>query len=88
MVGQLTYGKRQWESLDAEMRRLIPIFDKASKEMTTFVDADTNAFNDYMLAMKMSKNTEGLHSETTLTNVFFIPYFCLLVFGILITLVA
>lgn len=58
MVGQLSYGKRQWESLDAEMRRLIPIFDKASKEMTSFVDADTNAFNDYMLAMKMSKNTE------------------------------
>merc|ERR1712004_725876 len=49
MVGQLTYGKRQWESLDAEMRRLIPIFDKASKEMINFVDADTNAFNDYML---------------------------------------
>ena len=58
MVGQLTYGKRQWESLDAEMRRLIPIFDKASKEMINFVDADTNAFNDYMLAMKMAKNTE------------------------------
>ena len=71
MVGQLTYGKRQWESLDAEMRRLIPIFDKASKEMTTFVDADTNAFNDYMLAMKMSKNTEGLHSEATLTYTIF-----------------
>ena len=58
MVGQLSYGKRQWESLDAEMRRLIPIFDKASKEMINFVDADTNAFNDYMLAMKMAKNTE------------------------------
>jgi glutamate formiminotransferase/formiminotetrahydrofolate cyclodeaminase len=64
MVGQLSYGKRQWESLDGEMRRLIPIFDKASKEMTAFVDADTNAFNDYMLAMKMSKNTEGF----TFTN--------------------
>merc|ERR1711935_1018542 len=58
MVGQLSYGKRQWESLDAEMRRLIPIFDNASKEMINFVDADTNAFNDYMLAMKMAKNTE------------------------------
>ena len=29
MVGQLTYGKRQWESLDGQMRKLIPIFDKA-----------------------------------------------------------
>ena len=58
MVGQLTYGKRQWESLDGEMRGLIPIFDKASKEMVDFIDADTNAFNDYMLAMKMAKNTD------------------------------
>ena len=29
MVGQLTYGKRQWESLDGQMRKLIPVFDKA-----------------------------------------------------------
>ena len=77
MVGQLTYGKRQWESLDTEMRRLIPIFDKASKEMTTFVDADTNAFNDYMVAMKMSKNTEGLHSKTTLTYTIFWGISCM-----------
>ncbi len=55
MVGQLTYGKRQWESLDGQMRALIPVFDKASKDMLTFVDADTQAFNDYMKAMKMPK---------------------------------
>ena len=29
MVGQLTYGKRIWESLDSEMRRLIPVIDSA-----------------------------------------------------------
>ena len=49
MVGQLTYGKRQWESLDGEMRALIPLVDKASKEMVDFVDADTSAFKDYMV---------------------------------------
>ena len=33
MVGQLTYGKRIWESLDTPMRKLIPVFDQASKDM-------------------------------------------------------
>ena len=58
MVGQLTYGKRQWETLDGQMRKLIPVFDKASREMLGFVDADTQAFNDYMLALKMPKATQ------------------------------
>jgi hypothetical protein len=49
MVGQLTYGKRQWESLDGEMRRLIPSMGRASREMTDMIDADTDAFNDYMV---------------------------------------
>ena len=57
MVGQLTYGKRQWESLDGPMRKLIPIFDQTSKEMVQFIDADTDAFNDYMKALKLPKNT-------------------------------
>ena len=33
MVGQLTYGKRIWESLDTPMRKLIPVLDQASKDM-------------------------------------------------------
>lgn len=59
MVGQLTYGKRQWESLDGQVRKLIPAFDAARQDMLTFVDADTNAFNDYMKAMKMPRSNEG-----------------------------
>ena len=57
MVGQLTYGKRQWESLDTPMRKLIPVFDQASKDMIDFIDADTDAFNDYMKALKLPKST-------------------------------
>ena len=49
MVGKLTYGRRQWEHLDKEMRQLIPIVDEASKNMISLIDADTNAFNDYMV---------------------------------------
>ena len=50
MVGKLTYGKRVWVSLDGEMRALIPPVDKACREMVDFVDADTSAFNDYMVS--------------------------------------
>ena len=49
MVGQLTYGKRQWDSLDGQMRRLIPVVDQASRRIVPMIDADTDAFNDYMV---------------------------------------
>lgn len=49
MVGQMTYGKRQFESLDGVMRRLIPPFHQAVEELLLMVDADSNAFNSYMV---------------------------------------
>ena len=52
----MTYGKRQWDEYDAQMRHLIPIVDKASNEMIAMIDADTNAFNDYMVRPKLYVN--------------------------------
>lgn len=49
MVGQMTYGKRQFESLDGVMRRLIPPFHQAVEELLLMVDADSSAFNSYMV---------------------------------------
>lgn len=49
MVGQMTYGKRQFESLDAEMRKLIPPFHEAMNDLLLKVDADSTAFNSYMV---------------------------------------
>uniref|UniRef100_A0A8P4FWP8 Formimidoyltransferase-cyclodeaminase n=1 Tax=Dicentrarchus labrax TaxID=13489 RepID=A0A8P4FWP8_DICLA len=57
MVGQMTYGKRQFENLDGVMRRLIPPFHEAMNELLLMVDADAAAFNGYMAALKMPKNT-------------------------------
>merc|ERR1712055_1241072 len=57
MVGKLTYGKRQWESLDSQMRKVIPPLHAAMEELLKVVDNDTNAFSEYMAAMKLSKNT-------------------------------
>ncbi|XP_063322602.1 formimidoyltransferase-cyclodeaminase [Pelmatolapia mariae] len=57
MVGQMTYGKRQFENLDSVMRRLIPPFYQAMNELLDMVDADSSAFNSYMAALKMPKKT-------------------------------
>ncbi|KAM3585303.1 uncharacterized protein V6R79_013606 [Siganus canaliculatus] len=57
MVGQMTYGKRQFENLDGVMRKLIPPFHEAMNDLLLMVDADSTAFNSYMAALKMPKNT-------------------------------
>uniref|UniRef100_A0A672MRJ1 Formimidoyltransferase cyclodeaminase n=1 Tax=Sinocyclocheilus grahami TaxID=75366 RepID=A0A672MRJ1_SINGR len=57
MDGQMTYGKRQFESLDAEMRKLIPPFHEAMNDSLLKVDADSMAFNSYMAALKLPKGT-------------------------------
>lgn len=57
MVGQMTYGKRQFENLDSVMRRLIPPFYQAMNELLDMVDADSSAFNSYMAALKMPKKS-------------------------------
>uniref|UniRef100_A0A671SDX2 glutamate formimidoyltransferase n=1 Tax=Sinocyclocheilus anshuiensis TaxID=1608454 RepID=A0A671SDX2_9TELE len=51
MVGQMTYGKRQFESQDAEMRKLIPPFHEAMNDSLLKVDADS------MAALKLPKGT-------------------------------
>ncbi|XP_039612411.1 formimidoyltransferase-cyclodeaminase [Polypterus senegalus] len=57
MVGLMTYGKRQFEDLDDIMRRLILPFHQTMNELISMVDADSNAFNSYMAALKLPKNT-------------------------------
>ena len=58
MVGWMTYGKRKFEDKDAVMRGLIPPLDEAMRKLIPMIDADTNAFNDYMDAIGMPKDTD------------------------------
>ncbi|MCZ7557830.1 MAG: glutamate formimidoyltransferase [Bacteroidia bacterium] len=58
MVGWMTYGKKKFEDKDAIMRRLIPPLHHAMKDLLPMIDADTNAFNDYMDALGMPKTTD------------------------------
>jgi glutamate formiminotransferase / formiminotetrahydrofolate cyclodeaminase len=58
MVGWMTYGKRKFEDKDAIMRRLIPTLHHAMKDLIPMIDADTNAFNDYMEALSLPKGSD------------------------------
>jgi glutamate formiminotransferase / formiminotetrahydrofolate cyclodeaminase len=63
MVGWMTYGKRKFEAKEAVMRRIIPPLDEAMRDLIPMIDADTNAFNDYMSALGMPKETEIQKAE-------------------------
>ena len=63
MVGQMTYGKRQWDEFDSQMRKLIPVVTDASTDMIKMIDADTNAFNDYMVRTTSQKDPKTNTTE-------------------------
>ena len=52
MVAKLSYGKRQWEHLDTRMRAVIPSLHRAMLDILPLIDADTEAFNDYMVIFR------------------------------------
>lgn len=58
MMGWMSYGTKKFEHLDADMRKLIAPLHENMKKLIPMIDADTNAFNDYMTAMKLPKDTE------------------------------
>ena len=59
MVAKLTFGVRKFEHLDAKMREIIPPLHETARDLVPMIDADTNAFNDYMIGLKMPKDTEA-----------------------------
>jgi glutamate formiminotransferase/formiminotetrahydrofolate cyclodeaminase len=58
MMGWMSYGSKKFEHLDSKMRKFIPPLHIAMKDLISMIDADTNAFNDYMNAMRLPKNSE------------------------------
>jgi glutamate formiminotransferase/formiminotetrahydrofolate cyclodeaminase len=58
MVGWMTFGKRKFEEQDATMRRLIPPLHDAMKGLLPMIDRDTRAFDGYMEAMGLPRDTE------------------------------
>nr|WP_319392674.1 glutamate formimidoyltransferase [uncultured Desulfobacter sp.] len=58
MVAKLTLGVRRFEAVDADMRRLIPPLHEAAMALIPMIDADTDAFADYVAALKLPETTE------------------------------
>lgn len=59
MVAKLTLGVRKFEEYDGKMREIIPPLHNAYQELIPMIDADTNAFNDYVDAIRLPKNTDS-----------------------------
>ncbi|HSO21183.1 MAG TPA: glutamate formimidoyltransferase, partial [Desulfosarcina sp.] len=59
MVGKLTYGVRKFEAVDARMRAAIPPLHDAVSRLIPMIDADTTAFNDFMEALRLPRETEA-----------------------------
>ncbi len=57
MVAQLTYGVRKFEHLTNDLRKIIPTLYFKTRELISMIDADANAFNEYMEALRLPKNT-------------------------------
>jgi glutamate formiminotransferase/formiminotetrahydrofolate cyclodeaminase len=60
MVGWMTYGKRKFEDRDAAVRAALPPLHRAMTELIPMIDEDTAAFNDYMAALGLPRETEAL----------------------------
>lgn len=58
MVGKMSFGRKMYQKNDKLMRKLIPIFHETMKNLTKFIDADTNAYSDYLSAIKLPKSTD------------------------------
>lgn len=62
MVGGLSVGKKKFEALEeSQKQEIIDGTEKAKelrKRLMEIVDEDTNAFNDYMEALKLPKETD------------------------------
>jgi glutamate formiminotransferase/formiminotetrahydrofolate cyclodeaminase len=58
MVSRLTQGVRKFEDIDNKMREIIPPLYEATNKLIPMIDADTNAFNDYMDAIRLPKKTD------------------------------
>ncbi len=58
MVGRLTVGKEKYKDSWAEMERVRDEADALSGALLSLVEKDTEAFNAYMAAMKLPKDTD------------------------------
>jgi glutamate formiminotransferase / formiminotetrahydrofolate cyclodeaminase len=64
MMGWMTFGSKKWEDLDSTMRKLIGPMHQAMMDLIPMIDADTDAFTEFVNASRMPKDTpEEVHAR-------------------------
>ena len=65
MVAKLTWGVRKFEDVQPHMIEVIPVLHDLTAKLIPMIDADTSAFNEYMVGLRMPKNTEKERAART-----------------------
>lgn len=58
MVGNLTVGKKKYEDIEEDIKKIISSSEKLRYELSQLMEEDVKAFNNFMATYKMPKETE------------------------------
>jgi len=58
MVGNLTIGKKKYEDVEEDIKKIISSSEKLRYELSQLIEEDVKVFNNFMATYKMSKGTE------------------------------
>ena len=58
MVGNLTVGKKKYEDIEEDIKRIIGSSEKLRYELSQLIEEDVKVFNNFMATYKMPKETE------------------------------
>ena len=58
MVGNLTIGKKKYEDVEEDIKKIISSSEKLRYELSQLIEEDVKAFNNFMATYKMPKETE------------------------------
>ena len=58
MVGNLTLGKKKYEDVEENIKKIVSSSEKLRYELSQLVEEDVKVFNNFMATYKMPKETE------------------------------
>jgi glutamate formiminotransferase/formiminotetrahydrofolate cyclodeaminase len=58
MVGNLTVGKKKYEDVEEDIKKIISSSEKLRYELSQLIEEDVKAFNNFMATYKMPKETK------------------------------
>jgi len=58
MVGNLTVGKKKYENVEEDIKKIISSSEKLRYELSQLIEEDVKVFNNFMATYKMPKETE------------------------------